>query len=78
VESSPNPTILPSHDKYLRLTNAASAGTDLKMGAYFVGGSQAIQQLPLRCLYCEQPFGERRALNEHYLSVHTEAFSEEE
>lgn len=49
-----------------------------EMGVYFVSGSQAVQQLPLRCLYCEQPFSDRRALNEHYLSIHTEAFSEEE
>jgi hypothetical protein len=49
-----------------------------EMGVYFVSGSQAVQQLPLRCLFCEQPFSDRRALDEHYLSVHTEAFSEEE
>jgi hypothetical protein len=49
-----------------------------EMGVYFVGGSQAVQQLPLRCLYCEQHFSDRRGLNEHYLSVHTEAFSKEE
>lgn len=49
-----------------------------EMGVYFFGGSQAVQQQPLRCLYCEQPFSDRRVLNEHYLSVHTEAFSEEE
>jgi hypothetical protein len=49
-----------------------------ELGVYFVGGSQVVQQQPVRCLYCEQPFSDGRALNEHYLSVHTEAFSEEE
>ncbi len=45
---------------------------------YFLGDSQVTEHRTLRCLYCERPFMERRALNEHYLTAHIEAFSEEE
>ena len=76
MEFSPNLTILPSHDKYVGVLTTLQL--DFEMGVYFFEGLQATQQQPLRCLYCEQPFGNRRALNEHYLSAHTQAFSEEE
>lgn len=76
MESSPNLTLLPSHHKYV---GTLTAGPSVfEMGVYFFEGLQAMQQQPLRCLYCEQPFGNRRGLNEHYLSAHTQAFSEEE
>jgi hypothetical protein len=48
------------------------------MGVYFAGDMWRAAQIQLRCLYCEHPFKERQGLNEHYLSAHEEAFSEEE
>ena len=48
------------------------------MGIYFVGDIWQPPQVRLRCLYCEQPFKQRQELNDHYLAVHEEAFSEEE
>jgi hypothetical protein len=50
----------------------------IEMGVYFVGASASTQQQTIRCLYCERPFKDRRMLNEHYLTAHVEAFSEEE
>jgi uncharacterized C2H2 Zn-finger protein len=75
VESSPNSTLLPSHHIYL---DTPTAPLVIKMGIYFFGNLQATQQRILRCLYCDQLFDDRRLVNEHYLSSHTEAFSEEE
>ena len=76
MESSPNLTLLPTDHKYIGTPTATPLV--FEMGVYFFEGLQATQQQPLRCVYCEQPFGDRRALNEHYLSAHTQAFSEEE
>jgi len=50
----------------------------IEMGVYFVGSSASTQEQTIRCLYCERPFKEKRLLNEHYLTAHVEAFSEEE
>lgn len=48
------------------------------MGVYFVGAAQSTQKQTIRCLFCECPFEDRGMLNEHYLTAHIEAFSEEE
>jgi len=52
------------------------------MGVYFVGDLQTRESLQVgnefHCLYCELVFMLRHALNDHYLTVHREAFSEEE
>lgn len=48
------------------------------MGVYFLKDLDQIQKLNFRCLFCEDFFESRRALNSHYLTVHTEAFTEEE
>lgn len=50
----------------------------VNMAVHFLGDSQVTQRAFLRCLFCGLPFVEKRALNEHYLTAHVEAFSEEE
>ena len=48
------------------------------MAVHFAGDMWRTVEVQFRCLYCECPFKERRELNDHYLSVHEEAFTEEE
>jgi len=49
----------------------------IDMGVYFVADVQSAGK-QIRCVFCESPFIDRDSLNEHYLTAHMEAFSEEE
>lgn len=75
MEFSLNTTILPSYHKY---TGPKLALLVIGMGVYFVGAGQSTQHQTIRCLFCERPFSDTDLLNEHYLTAHIEAFSEEE
>jgi hypothetical protein len=48
------------------------------MGVYFLRDLGHTGKVYFQCLFCELAFESRQVLNRHYLTGHTEAFTEEE
>jgi hypothetical protein len=48
------------------------------MAIYFLTDGGAVEKREFLCLFCNDGFDERQALNQHYLEAHSSAFSTEE